>query len=409
MVVGTHGQAQLGDAVAAVNVLAIIEQRIGAGLREGRVEAVLRVSCAHADLPVEQHVVRRVHRHDEVHRAVTTIDSVQVLGVCCGLCGCEGESVAVVFLTEAERYGNVGSGGLADGEMQHGGAVATVHIRDHMAVVLGLQSFCNGEVVVVVGIAVANVRADFTTFLGPHVQVQVDDAVAAVDARQGSGVVAGCRERHAMEIIFAVETDGIINIRCENRIDGKGERGEAVAAVNIKAVFDESVFASFRKGRVEAVARIVREFAGLVGELRAAERVHGHVEGDGAVAVVDGFEVLRVGETADLAGGHVEVVLGVGVAETERYGNVGGGGLVDGQVQSSDAVATVYIIGGVLVVLTLINLPEVKPVLVKGFPCADFRIEIRRLLRIMGKVECHDTVTAVGGGEVGGVVAFRAH
>ena len=93
---GTHGQAELGDAVAAEDVLVVVVQRVGARLCEQRVKAVFGVRLAGAGLPAEHHVVRRVHRHLEVHGAVAAVNGLQVLRQNSRLRGRELESVVVV-------------------------------------------------------------------------------------------------------------------------------------------------------------------------------------------------------------------------------------------------------------------------------------------------------------------------
>ncbi len=171
MVVRPHGQVQFGDAVAAKDILAVVEQGVSAGLCEERVKAVFRVRLVHANLSVQHHVMRRVHRHDEVHGAVTAEDGVEVLRVSGGFCGGNTKSIIVVILFVTKRYGNVSDGGMMHGEVQHGGAVAAVHILVHVTVVLRLQCLFHSEIVVVVGLAVADVRVDLTALFGAHVEV----------------------------------------------------------------------------------------------------------------------------------------------------------------------------------------------------------------------------------------------
>ena len=406
---GTHGQPQLGDAVAAIDILAVVEQRVGAGLREERVKAVVVVAHTRTNLPVEHYVMRRVHRHDEVHRAVAAIDGLQVLRVSLRFRRRELESVAIVTFAEAEGYGNVGRGGLVDGEVQHGGAVTTVHIAVHMAVVLGLSRFRDVEVILVVGLSVADVRADFAAFLRTHIQMEVEDAVAAVHTRQGGGVIARGSQCLPVEIVLPIEADRILDFSFEHGIDGQGERRETVAAIDVLAVFGERIFAGRRKRRVEAVARVVGLLASLVGKFRQTERIDGHVKSHGAVTAVDSLQILRVGETADLSSRHVEAVVGVGVAVAKGCVEDGLGGLVNGQVQRGDAVAAVGVSIGMRVILRGSSLRDAEAIAVVRFAVADLRVEVRCLLGIMGQVQNHHTVTAVGGGEVGGVVTLLIH
>ena len=408
MIDGTHGQTELGDAVAAEDVQVVVVQRVGARLCEQRVKAVFVVRLAGAGLPAEHHVVRRVHRHLEVHGAVAAVNGLQVLRQNGRLRGRELESVVVVAFAQTKGDGYVGDGGFVDGEVQHGGAVAAVHIRDGVLIVLGFNGLRDGEVVFVVVGVLANVRGDFAAFLGTHIQMQVDDAVAAVHGRQCRGVITCLIEHLAVEIILAVEADGVADLGLEHRVYGQGEDGETVAAVNVLVEVGQGIFAGFIIACFEAVLLVNCILAGLVDEVHLAGRVDRDVQGDEAVAAEDGLQTLGHREVAGLRGGEFEVVFGIDAAEAERGFKRRGGGLVDGEMQDGETVATVHVGARQLVILALHGFGDVKAVFVVGFAGTDFSVEIFDFLRIEGEVQRDGAVAAVGGRQVGGVVAFLA-
>ena len=405
-----HGQAQFGHAVATEDVLVVVVERVGAGLCEGGVKAVRRVGGTGAHLVVQHHVVRRVDRDVQVHRAVAAERGGEHLreGRVPDVGGDELEAVGIVRLALAERCSQVCGDVRVDVQVQHGGAVAAVHVRNSMLVVLTLSGFRNLEVVFVVVSAFADVRRDLAAFLGTHVQMQIDQAIAAVHGSQCCMVNTCLIERFAVEVVFAVEADGVEDVRLVNRIDGQVEDGETVATVNVQVAVGQRVFAGRVIDLVEAVERVGLILASHVREGHLAGRIHGDEQRDGAVASEDCLQVLRQCELAGLRGDEFEAVLLVDVTETKRCLKVGGGGLVDGQVQDSDAVATVFIGVALLKILALKCLCNFKSVFGVGSASADFGVKVFLLLRIDGKVQGNGAVAAVGGRQVGGVVAFVA-
>ena len=230
-----------------------------------------------------------------------------------------------------------------------------------------------------------------------------------VHGSQGGGVIASGRQCLTVEVVLTVEANRIVHFRGVDRVHGQGEGREAVAAIDVLAVLRERVDARVREGRVEAVACVVRIFAGLVSVFRRAERVHRHVQGHSAVAVVHGLQMLGVREIADLGGRHVKAVLVIGAAKTERCGNLRDSGLVYGQMQDRDAVAAVHVGSGVLVVHRFSGIRDAETVSFVSLAGADFSVVIRRLLRVVRQMQDHGAVASVGGSEVGGVVALFAH
>ena len=338
-----HAQVQGGGAVAAIDVLVEVRQRVVAGLGEGGVKSVQGVGSTGADGVVEDNLMRGIHRDLCCHHAVAAERGVFVLRV--GERAEHGsqhvEAVLVVTLTDAERLGEVGVGTRVYDEVQDRGAVATVDISRHVAVVLRLRGRENFKVVLGVAFAFAEVNLKGVALLGIDGQVQRHDAVAAVDGGQGVGVVAGLGQSNAVEQVGLIMADGSLDFVLEDRINGDVHGEGAVAAIAVLTFVSQRVAAGLREGGVEAELR--EGLASAEGRVnhKVVYRIHRQVQGDGAVAAVAGFEMAGVVVSADHRVGNREAVVGVGALTAERVVKLGDGGLVYEQVQDGDAVTAV--------------------------------------------------------------------
>ena len=154
-----HGQRQRRGAVAAIDVLVVVDERVGVRLGEERVEAVQLVAVASADLVAERDGAGRVDGEVQDHRAVAAVHGghdARVGGVA-DLRGRHVEAVQTVVLAQTERGVEVGGVQLVDDEVQHGGAVATVHGVGVLLVVAGRGGILDVEAVLRVVVAVADV------------------------------------------------------------------------------------------------------------------------------------------------------------------------------------------------------------------------------------------------------------
>ena len=120
-----------------------------------------------------------------------------------------------------------------------------------------------------------------------HVEVQMDDAVAVIDGLIGNGVVARFpillvvpHIRH----IHVADADG--DVSAVGREDGQGDRGGAVAAVDVLAFVHESEGAGIGHQRVETILAEGLALADGRAVLHVGSCVDGEMQGVGAGAAV---------------------------------------------------------------------------------------------------------------------------
>ena len=311
--------------------------------------------------------------------------------------GVEQEAVLAEGLTLAERGVEVGDGGLVHAQVQHGGAVAAVRVSLDMGEVLRLRGFRDHESEGVVGLALADVGGNLPALLRMDVQVQVNDAVAAVHGGQ-VGLVDACRgQRHAVEVVLAVEADGVINVRLEQRPHGQGERGETVAAIDVLAEARQRVLADCREEGVESEVRVAGVETGLVRQFRCIAVMDGEMQDGGAVAAEPVREMLLVFARFGVGlAVPFETFAGRGFDNFRHRG-------IDGEVQGHGAVASVGGGEGLDVVAGLDVEGVVPLVTVAG---GGFNVLGHRRKDV--QVQDDGGIASVGGGQVGGVIALGA-
>ena len=94
-------------------------------------------------------------------------------------------------------------------------------------------------------------------------------------------------------------------------------------------------------------------------------QVHRQVQGNGAVAAVDGAQILHVREFARLRGGHIEAVLCKGFTDAKCGVQSGFSRLENQKVKNRETVAVVYVIVVLGIVVTFCWMIDVKSLVVE--------------------------------------------
>ena len=388
LVARQDGEAQCVDAVAAG--CGLEGARHGLRAWRGGVDrsAVVFHRSGLADGLRLVEVVNRVDRQHKMDGAVATItrgdDTVGVNGAR-GV-GHDGEVGILVGSAGADGGCAFRRVEVMDGEVQHGGAVATVGGK-HARLGVGARGV-SVEAVERVGLASADVGVDDCLILVGHGEVQGEHAVATANGLQRIVVGAGSVQNPSIEIIGGRLADGLVDRSAIDRIHGQGQRRGAVAAVDVRVMVHQRADASCREGGVETKAGIMFFSADHVIVCDIAAVVDGQMQSYGAVAAMDGLEVLHL-----VAARRVVLVV-PGVAVTSCLAEFGRGGIVDGQVQRHGAVATM----DGLEVLNLVTACRVVFV-VPGVAVASGCTELGSGGLVDGQIQGYSAVAAVGSNE----------
>ena len=333
-------------------------------------------------------MIDRIHGQDEMDGAVATKfgrdDAVGVDDTC--RARSDGEVRIRIGFAQADR-----------GRAFRGVHIVDVQVQNHCAVAaIGCMHAANGvnacgafiETILVINTALANVRMEDGLILVGHSKVQCNHAVATVHGAQGVIVNACIGQDSAIEIVCGGFANGLVDSSAINRIDGQRQCGGAVATMYVAVVMDQSAGAGCHKCCVETMADIM--FLGansiVVGDVVAV--THVQVHGHGAVATIDGLEMLYI-----VTGSGVGLTVPC-LAVASCCMEFGCGGVMDGQMQRHGAVATVdslemlHIVAGNAVGLVI---PSI------AVACGDVEFRGDRVMH--GQSQRHGAVATVGRGD----------
>ena len=169
-----------------MDVLLIVDHRVFSGLGEHGVESIVDVMVTGAYRIGNLYVFDGINGEVERDQTVATMRGVSLLIIRESTCVKREDVEAVFVVADALTTFSVEyrGGGLVDGEVEYGSAVAAVRVGSHDCVETGSRRLLDVEPVLFVGVSKADFIVNGVAFLRIYREIQNEGAVAAIYSLQ---------------------------------------------------------------------------------------------------------------------------------------------------------------------------------------------------------------------------------